>query len=337
LKEIKTINCSSGINPLGPSKKVKASIRKALKKINCFPEAELIRLGKLFSSKYGISNECILFGNSSEELFFFISEVLKPDKVMIAGPALSIYEEAVSSSGAEVLYLGADEKNGFFSDASEIRERTEGIDLIFIANPNRITGRLIDKKAILDIISVTTSRRVHLIIDESLREFTDEASYYPDALEVGNVTLIGTTAAFYGLPGLELAYAVSSPETIYRINKEKHFYLNVLSITAANTACKDAAYKKLSEKYIADEKRLITEVLKKISGVKTYDTDSNVFLIKLNSKSEETVARLKRSGFNIKDCSNIRGLDETFLRISVMKHESNLKFIRILSTESYID
>jgi threonine-phosphate decarboxylase len=328
LKNNKLIDGSSGISPLGPSNKVKASVRKAIKKINSGPCEDCAFLKRLFESKFGLSPENMLFANSLKELLYLVPDVLKPKKVLIVGPALNIYEEASQAAGAEVSYINAMETDGL----SLIHENSNDKDLVFLANPNRIAGKMIPREKIIEAIAVMKSAGPHFVIDESLIDFAGSYDYLNDILHKGNLTILRTTAFFYGMPGLELAYAVSSPEIIDLCRKNKHWEINPLTVQATVTAFKDSVYIKASKQFMLREKMMIIRRLNKIEWIKIYDTDSNIILIKINTNSDGVAQKLRRAGLEIKDCGEIKGLDRSYLRISVMKHENNLKLISVLSS-----
>src|ERR1700690_175807 len=79
----KVIDVSAGICPLGPSKKVKAAIRKAVRDIDRYPDPELRRMRNFFSSKFGINKHGILFANSINELLKLVPSVFGTDGLVI--------------------------------------------------------------------------------------------------------------------------------------------------------------------------------------------------------------------------------------------------------------
>ncbi len=322
---------SFGISPVGPSRKIRASIRKAIKSINEPHTDGLTRLPRLFSSKFGIQEEGIVFAGSMEELIYLIPAVFRPERVLILGPAPGIYQDASSAADAEVSYFNADEKSGFSADTGVIKEKLKGVDLLFVANPNRITGRLTDRKSLYSALSIAMEKKTRIVLDESLVEFTGDNGYYGNLSRTNRLIVIRTTANFHGLPGLELAWAVTSPETASALKKHIHWRINNLAVEAARTALKDDAYRRSAIKYINDEKKLLLNALKKHACVKIYPSDANILLLKLENNGEKIAGSLSESGISIKNCEDIVGLDASFLRLSVMKHESNLKFIRILT------
>jgi len=331
LKEVKFIDGSSGVSPLGPSNKVKASVRKAVKKINSGVSMEMAGLERLFKSKFGISPENLLFANSMKELVYLVPAVLKPAQALIAGPALDLYEDAARSAGAEVSYISAVGAEGFAFDLSLIKKNVNNIDLVFLANPNRVTGRMISRKLMQEILSPGPCEHTHYVIDESLIDFAGLEDCH-DGIIHSNITILRTTANYYGVPGLALAYAVSSPEVIRLYGEKIHWEINLLSIEAARTAYKDSTYSKAIKQYMSAEKKMIFRMLRKIDWIRVYETDTNIFLIKINKDNDEVALKLKRAGLCIRDCGDIKGLDKSFFRISVMKHENNLKLISTLNS-----
>ncbi len=330
MKDEKIMDVSSGICPLGPSNKVKAAVRRAVKEIKGPPDAAIARLERLFSSKFGIAGDRIFFSNSVREAVGAVMRARAPRKVLIVGPAPRLYEEAAFKTGAEAIYIDPEEPE-VAADAGRIIRESDGADLLFIANPNRITGRSVDGSALSRVLEMSARNNLVVVIDESLIEFAGGDSFDHVAAG-GNVIIIRTTAHFYGLPGLELAYTVSDRPVIRQVKKVNDCSLNVLSVEAARTALKDKTYVKLTRRFISEEKELISKELGKVAGVTYYESDSNVYLVKMECPGERVVDSFLKAGLLIEDCGNIAGLGKSFLRLSVMSHDKNLKFIRLMKT-----
>lgn len=314
---------SAGVCPLGPSKKVKATIRKAAKNIDLPADQECRRLRAFFASKFGIGKECILFANSGREILYRCSQALRPSKVIMAGPAP--VREGVPP--AVTPDRGTSNESGRLG---AVLDQPGSGDLLIVSNPDRITGRLADRETLWEILHAAAARGAVVVLDEALIEFTGDDSFYEGAGTLDNLIILRTTANFYGLPGLELAYAVSSPQTLARLKEVCHPGLNHLAIEAARTALKDKTYIKATKGFIREERRLLFYALRKVSGLTVYASDSNVYLMKVDSHREEILSRLNRAGFLVQDCGDIAGLDNTYLRLSVLSHDKNRKFVRIL-------
>lgn len=327
-----------GTNPLGPSRKVKAAVRKAAKDINTLPGDGQERLERLFLSKYGIGKESILFANSLKELLFVICRRLQPRKILIIGPALNVYQEAARASGAVIEALCGNEESFFLPDLHALVNKAEGCDLVFIAIPNRISGKTLSEAVLKQVFAALALKDCVTVVDESLIEFTgDEGcirrvakSRLDGAANSNNIIVLRTTAYYFGLPGLELACAVAGPRVIASLRQGLQSDPSILAVAAARTALKDKSYRRLSEKFMKEEKKLLGKAIRKMPGIIMYDSDTNIFLLKAADLALEIAGKAARAGLAVELCSEIEGLDDQFLRISVMKHDHNLKFIKLL-------
>ena len=324
-------------SPLGPSRKVKAAIRKAVKDINTLPGEELARLERLFLSKYGAGNESILFANSLKELLFVICRSLQPKKILIIGPALNLYREAARASVAVIESISGREENVFSPDLQKLIEKAEEGDLVFIANPNRISGKAISEAVLTQMLAALSMKECIVVIDESLIEFEGHEGFIrraansrPDGATSNNIIVLRTTACYFGLPGLELACAVAAPKVIESLRPGLHSNPSILAIEAARTAFKDKSYRKLSEQFMKEEKKLLRKAISKMTGLVLYDSDTNILLLKAADLSREIAGKAARAGLAVELCSDIEGLDGQFLRISVMKHDHNIKLVKLL-------
>lgn len=330
LSERKAVDVSSGICPCGPSKKVKAAIRKAIRDVSLPPDPSLFRLRKTISSKLGVDGNNLIFANSPEELLFLISIAFGPGKIMSAGPLLDIHLSALSSSGAKVEYTGDQSDPEFIAGKKDVGQGMADAGLVFISQPNRMSGRLADNEWLRETLSFCEARNIMSVIDESLIEFTDDHGNCETAASGEGIIVIRSTANFYGLPGLGLAFAVSSAGIIERLKEKMHCEVNTLAAAAARAAVKDRTYLQTARKYVAGEKSFLLHSLKKVGGFTCYDSDSNVMLLGTSHPVEEVSAALARQGFMISILKTAEPPAESIFRMSVMEHEKNVKFLRTL-------
>jgi threonine-phosphate decarboxylase len=326
---MKRIKAEFGISRLGPSRKVKAAVRKATGNIGANAEDALSRFHGMLLSRSGVGHDNVLTANSLKELVYLIPRVFKPKKTIIIGPAPGSYKDAALAAGAVSETITGPEETGFLPAISIVQEKVRGCDMIFIANPNRITGKTLATAALQEVISACAQDSL-VVIDESLLEFTNEDGCVSIAPGCGNVLVLRTTACYYGLPGLELAYAVSSPEVIGALRKDSHWDINLLSIEAARAALKDKAYRRESSAFVAREKGFIKKEAGRIAGLKLYDSDANILLMKADERAAAVAGASKPTGLAVELCDDVEGLGAAFFRVSIMRHEHNLKFIKLL-------
>jgi threonine-phosphate decarboxylase len=323
------IDVSAGICPLGPSRKVKAAIRKAVRKVGRSPDIAVRRLERLFLSKFGIPADRVLFASSLRELTCLLLTTLGARKVVIAGGFRGLYGEETAGTATEVRYFNTGEESGFVPDPDRLMQTAEGADLLIVANPDRVTGKLIDAEVFSRLCDLADRKGLHLAVDESLIEFSGHGGIDRVRGREDIVTM-RTTANYYGLPGLELAYAVSGHKTVAKMRTRKCGGMNTLAVEAAGAAFRDAAYGKQVERFLSEEKRSLFRTFERTGGVAFLGSDSNVYLLKLEERPEQLAAVLERAGFLVRDCGDLDGFGEAFLRMSVLGHDKNVKLTRLM-------
>jgi threonine-phosphate decarboxylase len=329
MKEDRAIDVSGGICPLGPSRKVRAAIRRAVRKVGTSPDIAVRRLERLFLSKFGIPAERLLFANSLRELTCLLTMALGAKKVAIAGGLRGLYGEDTSRTATEIHYINAGEDSGYVQDPERLMSKAGDAALLIVSNPDRVTGKLIGEEAVSRLCDLAGRKGVHLVFDESLIEFSDRRGIGQGRGIRENIVILRTTANYYGLPGLELAYAISGNETVAMMRRLYCGRLNRLSVEAAGAAFRDAAYGKQVARFLADEKRSLARAFERGSGAAFIDSDSNVYLLRLQNRPERLDAALAKAGFAVRDCGGMEGFGDTFLRMSVLGHDKNLKLTRL--------
>lgn len=328
MKEHKRIDICSGINPLGPSNKVKAAIRKGIKHISGSPEGSAEKLKKLLLSYYGIPGECLVFSGALRDLLCQVPKTFGLRKGLAPGPVPHWYGAALEMSGASLSVIPADGKDGCPVPAEVVYDHLDGHDFLMIADPNRITGRMQDD--IEETITRAAERGLAVVVDESLIEFTGQTGFSAERLRSDRTVTLRTTANYYGVPGLELAYAVSSVPTAAKLRASGCFPVNVLAVEAARAALKDRTFRGMTEKYLYNEKKAIMKTLRKINQIQVFESDANVLLLRLHVPPERVFGALARAGFSVEGCTAVAGLAGPYLGFSVQKHEYNLKFVKVL-------
>lgn len=309
---------SAGICPLGPSKRVKAAIRRAAKDIDLPADQACRRLKAYFASRFGIAPDRMLFANSGSELLYRCCQALQPTAVITAGAAR--IPEIVPEDAAAPASVLPGLAPGQFGRG----------DLLVLSNPDRITGREADREALRAGIAAAAAVGALVVLDEALSEFPGDDSFMQETGALDNLIVLRTTANFYGLPGLELAYAVASPQLIARLQAVLPTNLNHLALAAAETALKDKTYIRTARDFIRKERHLLFLALRKISGMTVCASDSNVYLLRVEAGLESIVDRFSRAGFLVQDCSDLAGLGRNYLRLSVMSSDKNRKLVRLL-------
>jgi threonine-phosphate decarboxylase len=349
----KIIDFSASINPLGTPTSVVAAIRKNIAGLRHYPEVHAGGLSAAIAKHTGLNPESVICGNGSTELIYLTARALRPERVLMPAPTFAEYERAVKISrkpeatGGRKLIPGRDMKgiatedrsrikyfdlrgdDGFRINADEFIDAMAGVDMAFICNPNNPTGGLVSRKNMERIANAAKETGCYLVLDESFIDFVPGQSIIRTVRHNPRLIVLRSLTKFYALSGLRLGYAAINPELAGIIKEFKEpWTVNSLAQAAGMAAINDRAYEEKSLKFMKDEKRYMESYLRK-AGIEYYPASVNYYLLRIPG-AREIVRKLRAKGILIRDCSNFRGLDASYVRIAVRSRKENDRMLREL-------
>ena len=311
------INFSSNVWHGANLDKLKEHLIEQFDKMTFYPEPDAASLRRLLARRYEIQEENLVVTNGSVTAFYLLAQTWKGAKSIIAVPSFSEYEDACRLHGHDITY---------FSTSDDISEVSfEGQDFCWLCNPNNPDGKLIHRTELLRLIAA--NRQTTFIIDQAYVAFTTEDMLKPsDVKNNPNLILIQSISKAYNIPGLRIGYIIATPEKIQEINQYIiPWSVNVFAIEASKYILIHPAQFTLPIRKWQRETAELIYQLSKFDGLEVQPTSTTFFLVRLKNG---TAAGLKsflweNYGILIRDASNFRGLDETYIRLSTQKSEEN--------------
>ncbi len=327
LKDV--IKMASNENPLGPSPKALEAVKKCLNNIHRYPEGDCFYLRQALSKRLSIKPEQIIFGNGSDELIVLALRafVNEGDEVVVATPTFLIYEIASKIQGAKVRSVPT---RYFKYDLKAMKEAiNKNTRMIFIANPDNPNGTYVTKYELENFLD-GLPEDIMVFIDEAYFDFVEEKDY-PDGMEYISKYNVASSRSFsksYGLAGLRLGYAVSSPGIIkYMESVREPFNVNSLAQAAGIGALKDKGFLSKVKKAVWDGKKYLYSEFKDL-GLRYVPSVTNFILFEAGSRAGEISDKLLKKGVIVRDMKGW-GLDN-FIRVTVGTEKENKRFIREL-------
>ena len=331
LPESKVIDFSASINPLGIPKKVNSNLKKWLLSSCNYPDPDATELREKISEYHNISPGNILCGNGSTELIYLIPRALKPKKVLITAPAFSEYERACRMSyELRVMSYELKKKNNFGINHDEFIKSMKGCDMAFLCNPNNPTGQVVKKDNVLKIADAAKKLKCYFIVDEAFIDFCPDNTVINNVADNPYLIVLRSMTKFYSLSGLRIGYGVFPLHLIERLkNFKEPWSVNSLAQKAASAVIGDHVHANNTFKLIEKEKKFLEDNLKN-KGIKFFPSDANFYLLKIKS-TRDIVFQLHKKGILVRDCSNFKGLDSSYIRVAVKSRKDNTLLLKELS------
>jgi threonine-phosphate decarboxylase len=339
LKYEDILDFSANINFLGPPDSVIKVLNEGLLKIEHYPQPFSSRLKKNIADLMRLHTENIIIGNGAVELIYLLIKTLKPGKTLIPIPSFSEYELAIRSERVKANYINyhRDRDRGYVLDFDRLLFKAKGVDMIFLTNPNNPTGTLLERKDLIKLLNFSVDNGIYIVIDEAFIDFVDNLKEYTMLnylRKYKNLFILRSMTKFFAIPGLRLGYGIGERSLISIMEEQRDpWSVNVLSQIAGEKAIREDNYINKSRELNRKERLFLYQGLKKIKGLYPFKPSANFIFIdiaNLGIGSGEFVKYFAKKGILIRDCSNYRGLDDSYIRVAVRSRKDNLILLKEL-------
>ena len=323
------LDFSVNVNPFGMPRNVQEALHNAVTQGEFYPDITAGELKRVVAKWIGIKEDRLVFGNGASELFMAIVHALQPKKTVIPVPSFFGYRYAAEAVNSEITYVSLKAEEEFLPGLSLLNSLTEHVDLLFLANPNNPTGKLLKKEYLLQILQHCKEKGIIVVLDECFIEFCGmDASFIGEASNYENVLIVRAFTKSFAIPGVRLGYLVGSDvQLLYKIEKQlPEWNLSVFAQKAGMACVTEKKYLEESMKYIRSERKVMQEQLEKL-GLRVLAGEANFLLF--YSEVPLYDALLER-GILIRDCSNFMGLSKGYYRVAVRTRAENEKLWKAL-------
>ncbi len=321
---------ASNENPLGPSPRALAAVRKRLDQVHFYPEDSCFYLRKRLAELWKVDMESVLVGNGAVELIYLAClAYLEPsdELVMSAGSFImaKIGTRIMNSRLVEV--PTRDYTHDLDRVLASITDKTK---IVYLDNPINPLGTIVTRDQLNDFIA-QVPEHVLVIMDDAYADYISTRKY-PSTIDYcrqgRNVMMLRTFSKIYGLAGLRVGYGIAKPEIIATIGKCR-LPFNV------NRAVQEAAVAALDDRLHVSRSRRNNEagkayLYKEFERLKVFYIPSYANFIFANFAVDATLVfeRLQRLGVIARTVREY-GFPNA-LRVTVGTPAQNKRFIKAL-------
>jgi len=331
------IKLASNENPLGSSPAAVNAVRGGLDELWLYPDANGFELKQALSTRLGVVPDCITLGNGSNDVLVLLAEAwLSPaHNAVFSQYCFAVYPIATQAAGAEARIapaLAADNEMPLGHDLQAMAERIdENTRLVFVANPNNPTGTWLDNNELRDFVA-NVPETCLVVIDEAYLEYAGEGQG-SDAVawleEFPNLVVTRTFSKAYGLAGLRVGYALSSPQIAAVLNRVRQpFNVNVLALLAAEAALTDTDFLQRTKAVNDHGMQQLHSGLNQL-GLTTIPSAGNFILVDMGREAMPVYDALLRRSVIVRPVGNY-GLDR-HLRITIGTQAQNATLLNALA------
>jgi L-threonine-O-3-phosphate decarboxylase len=331
LDESGLIDFSTNTNPFGPPP---LNIQEGGPlAVGRYPELDGRSLRSALGRRLGVDEDCVLLGNGSAELLYWLIAYLKPNRGLIAEPCFSDYRRALEGNGAEVLSAPLRESDDFRLDWTRLERTVSAVDLVVLGQPNNPTGLTVDTERLTVFVAAHPS--VRFVIDEAFIDFVQEGRSMVDAaMKRSNLFILRSLTKLYAIPNLRLGYLVAGPRRVTELAAARPPWpLGQRQIEVGKLVLGKESFIADSLCRLIDERRSLLDELARVSWLKVFPSEANFLLVRVDHpalNSTELMEAMARRGIVVRDCASFDCLGKRFIRLAVRSRHDNLALIKAL-------
>jgi len=328
------IDMSSNINPLGSPPGLLEYIKDRLTQMHCLPEVDSKTLTRTFALYFDKHEDQVACGSGTTEFIYFLPQILQSKNVLIIAPTYADYADSCARQESNVQYRTTKSLKKFQPALSN--QKLDGIDTVFICNPNNPSGHFIPFVQLKAWCKSYPD--IRFIIDESYLQFSPEYEFETMIRSaLPNVIVLCSFSKIFAIPGLRLGFIVANPEIINlfkAINKPWHIntFAQIAGIYIFNNMLTVQDHIEKTIQHIQTERNRFEEVLGRIPDVKTFSSFAPYILIELPKHIDgpTVCSQLAQKKYLIRNCSNFNGLSDEFIRIAYKQTTENKHVLEML-------
>jgi len=324
------LDFSGSLNPLGPPQCIDTVLQQGVKLASTYPDLHHDDARTALARAHNVDPQTILIGNGSTELLHLITRHFHADRTLVLGPSRADYVRAAELAGSRVDLKLATPARLFRHDVAAMRHLAD-YHLVILGNPGSFTGMLWRLDEIVEWAA--ENPEVFFLVDEAYMDFVDRAHVSMIGINCPNIVVMKSFGAFFGIPGLRLGMLWASSEVVNVLRARREpCTVNRLAQKAATMLYGEQGYVSATHRLLSQERSFLTRGLTEL-GFRVFDSPASFLLLRIEYK-KLTASLLKtlalRNGVFVRDCSDVPGLGENFVRVAVRRRHENERLIEAI-------
>jgi threonine-phosphate decarboxylase len=304
--------------------------------LRLYPDSENVELKNAVAVYLSVEREGVLVANGVMPLVTAALQALGARRCMVATPSFGGYDDALRIARAERVFFLLNPEQEFALHPTALIESAiaQQCDAILVANPHSPSGQTASRNTMQQLCEQASDANIAMLVDEAFIDFVPEDSVADLASFWRNCVVFRSPTKFLSIPALRVAYAVASPELVFRIEEYVHEWsVSTLAALACAALLDCREHHVMVRERTVEERLFVSEQLRE-AGIRVFPSRANFLFMRTDTA--EQGRNLWRSlianhGIVLRSCANFAGLDASYLRFGLRLREENEKLIEALT------
>ena len=316
--------------------------------IQNYPDLNWLPLRERIGALHGVPAKWVLLSAGLDQLLSMISASFfeMNDRFLMNSPSFFLFDEYSRRMGAIPVTIDLRAEDNFDWTESTLDDFRSAVDklhpkLVWIANPNNPTGRVIPPDMLEEIIRIAAEYYVFVVVDEAYGEYTDPSGGVLSSSKLlpayHNLIVLRTFSKAYGLASLRVAYALTCESEIAgALNLHRPYYpITGLSYEMACRALDRIDYLDTVRARAAERRQNLQSRLADLEQIRWIESATGTMMVgHKGMRAHELKHRLEAQGIFVASVPGDGVAAQHYVRITIGRAEENEYLIQVL--ESFV-
>ncbi len=317
-------------SPFPPDPAVIKAVQEEAGRLQLYPDPTCLRLREAMAEAYGLSADCFMPGNGSDEILYLIFLAFCDAEHPLVMPELSYGFYPVIADLCRLSRTLIPLRKDFSLDLDAFRAAK---GMAVFANPNAPTGTTVPPSAVETLLKVDPDRLV--LVDEAYVDFGAE-SCLPLVKSYDNLLIVRTFSKSHSMAGGRLGFAAGSPELIRDLETVRNSFhpynINRMTMAAGIAALKNGEYYRQNCRTIMETREMTRRALTEMDCLVLPSKANFLFVSPPDGSGEAWYRWLRRKGILVRWFKG--KTTAPFIRVSIGTEEQMKAFLQ--ASEEYI-
>ena len=312
--------------------------------LSSYPEIQGLELQGAVSRLHGVRPEWILFSAGLEQMISMVAATFldNRDRFLVTDPGFFLFDEDSRRNGGIPLVLPLDEDTDFAWSEETLAEyerilRRLQPKLVWIANPNNPTGRLLDLDSVERVVAFAEENLGIVVVDEAYGEYSDpDGGVLSASCLLGrhqNLIVLRSFSKAFGLAGIRVGYAMANNReilTALRMHRP-NYPISRTSFELARTALEHLDYLAEVRREVAQERAYLRQELGALRRVRWTTSEASIAMLRVEGLTADAVlGRLERAGILASSIGGDGVAGQHYIRVNQGTPGENRRFVEVV-------
>lgn len=322
------IDFSASLNPLGMPRAAREALLASVDACESYPDSHARGLVSALAGFEQVDEAWVVPCAGATDAIERICMVVRPRQALVFAPCYSGYEQALAHLGTEPRVMPLSERDGFALDRDAAAAIEQGVDLVFLANPNNPTGRCLDRATLEALLARAADVGAVVALDECFVDLSDGLGSNDLLATHHHLVIVKAFTKSFCLAGLRLGYALCADAALAdSLRRAGQTWAVSVPAQVAGVACAgEGSHLERSRALVRRERGQLAQSLGSLD-LRVVPSDANYLLF---CGPVGLGRALLAQGVMVRSCDNFVGLGPGWYRVAIRTPELNDLLLAVL-------